>query len=205
MVLLFIGPPASGKGTQAKLISGKKGFYHLSTGDLLRKAQKSDPVISEIMKKGDLVPDGKVIALTEKYIKENNLFDNLILDGSPRSLDQYIRLKNFFAENGRKIDAAIYIDISDEEAIKRISARRYDPKTGKIYNLITNPPGPRVKESDLILRDDDKPGAIQERLKVQKVPESLLQALKEDGILVEIDGERPIDEIFQDICTKLNI
>ena len=101
---------------------------------MLRKAQKSDPVISEIMKKGDLVPDGKVIALTEKYIKENNLFDNLILDGSPRSLDQYIRLKNFFAENGRKIevDGPNILEQTPSGSMKTILTRKITLPDGSV-------------------------------------------------------------------------
>ena len=143
--------------------------------------------------------------LTEQFLEANGLYDKIIVDGSPRTLHQYGRLKDFFAKHGKSINCAIYINISDGEAIKRLSARRFDTKTGRIYNLITNPPGLEVDKELLMQRKDDTPEAIKVRLMVQKVPDDLLNALKKDGILIEIDGERSIDMIFKEILVKLRI
>src|SRR3990172_868170 len=139
MILILIGPPGSGKGTQAELLSKELNLFHFSTGEVFR--QMKDPEIIRYMDKGDLVPDDKVIEVFRKYIVRENLFDNLLINGSPRSFNQYAQFKNFFSEHDKKIDTAIYIHISDKEALRRLTARREDKRTGKIYNMITNPPG----------------------------------------------------------------
>ena len=206
MIVLFVGTPGSGKGTQADLVSEKFNLYHFSTGEVFR--EMSGPESEEIdayMKRGDLVPDEIVIKVFKNYLENKKLYDNLIIDGSPRSLYQYKKFKEFFNDKNKSISAAFFIKISDDEAVKRLTARREDIKTHEIYNLITNPPGPEVNESDLIQREDDTEVAVRERLRVQKVPDELLAALKEDGILHEIDGERLIDVIFNDISEKLKV
>src|SRR3989344_9136021 len=186
MNIILLGTPASGKGTQAELLEKKFGFFHFSTGQLLRKLKDANPEINEPMSKGDLVPDNKVLEIIEKFLEEKNLFNKpLIIDGSPRSLYQYEGLKDVFKKHGQKIDLALFLKVSDQEALKRLTARRENPKTGEVYNLITNPPGPEVNEADLIYREDDKEVAVKERLKVQKVPDDLYEALKTDRILVE--------------------
>ncbi len=201
MILLFIGPPGSGKGTQAKIVSNKLDLVHFSTGEVFRHMK--DPQIQGYMDRGDLVPDEKVIEVFQKYIESKKLHDNLLIDGSPRSLYQYKKFKKIFSNYKQSIDKVVYINISDQEALKRLTARRIDKKTGKIYNLITNPPGPDVDSKNLSVRDDDKKEAVLERLRVQKVPRDMLEAIKKDGILVEVNGERPIDDISQDILSVL--
>jgi adenylate kinase len=178
-------------------------FTHFSTGDLLRSIKDSDPEIEEIMKRGDMVPDPKVVNLIEKHLTENNQYDNMIIDGSPRNLYQYLKLKDFFASHGAKINLAVCISISDKEAIKRITARRLDKKTGKIYNLITNPPDLSVNPENLVQREDDMEEAVKERLKIQKIPNDLLVAVRDDGILFNVDGEGSIDKIHHKIAAEI--
>jgi adenylate kinase len=204
MNLLIVGNPGSGKGTQADLLTKRLGLIHISSGQALREV--TGPEASEIqrfMKRGELVPDDIVLKLVEKYLAEHNLFQNLIIDGSPRSLYQYEEFKKFFSLNNSKFDHALYINVSEEESIKRLTSRREHKITHQIYNLVTNPPGPEIKEIDLIIREDDAIDAVRERLRVQKVPAELLEAFKNDGILMEIDGERPVEVIFHDILAKL--
>jgi adenylate kinase len=204
MNILIVGNPGSGKGTQADLLTKRLGLIHFSSGQALREVNGPEAFeIKGYMNRGELVPDAIVIKLVEKYLTEHNLFQNLIIDGSPRSLFQYEEFKNFFLQNNSKFDHAIYIKISEEESIKRLTSRRQHKITHKIYNLITNPPGPEVNESDLVQREDDTLEAVNERLRVQKVPLSLLEAFAKDGILLEIDGERPVEVIFHDILAKL--
>lgn len=206
MILFLIGSPGSGKGTQAVLLAKHFNLHHFSSGKAFRQmVGKQAKEVDDYLKKGDLVPDNIVLRTIVSYLTNNNLYDNLILDGSPRSLYQYEKLKSFLKNNEKVIDRALYIYISDEEAVKRLTARRENIKTGEIYNLITNPPGPDIKESDMVQREDDTEEAVRERLKVQKIPNDLLVALRSDGILVEIDGERPIDVIYKDIIQKLGV
>lgn len=202
MIILLIGPPGSGKGTQARLLAEKLSLHHLSTGKLFRSI-KNDPEVAEILKKGDLLPDSLVFEKIKEYFNDKNITDDIIIDGTPRSLKQYQNLKNYFKDLGSNISHAIAIMISDEEAVKRLSARREDKNTGVIYNLITNPPGPLVKKEDLVQRADDLPESISERLKVQKVPEDLINALKEDKILMLVNGEQSIEGVHQEILNNL--
>lgn len=204
MNIFIVGNPGSGKGTQAKLLAKHFNLTHFSTGVLFRQ-MKGDvaKIAKEFMNRGELVPDEIVIETFEEYVVEYNLFNDLIIDGSPRSLFQYQRFKEFFAVNSSKFNFAIYIKISDSEAVKRLTARREHVLTHEIYNLITNPPGPDIKVSDLIQREDDTVEAVTERLRVQKVPGDLLKEFNKDEILVEIDGERPVEDIFKDIISKI--
>lgn len=203
MNIILLGTPAAGKGTQAELLEKEFGLYHLSTGQLLRKLKDKDPEIREMMKRGGLIPDFKVSLVIEEFLAERDLFENVIIDGSPKNLEQYLNLKDMFAKRGKKFDLAIYLKISDQEALKRITARREDPKTGESYNLITNPPGPEVNLADLVQREDDSEEAVKERLKVQKVPEDLQNAMKNDGIFVEIKGEQAIEDIYSQIKARI--
>jgi adenylate kinase len=206
MIIFLVGTPGSGKGTQAALLAKHFNLDHISSGEMFRQMTgKEAEVVNVYTEKGDLVPDDIVIKTVVDFLVSKNKYDDLILDGSPRSLFQYKKFKEFFDNHTKKIDAVLYIKISDEEAIRRLTARREDIKTGKIYNLITNPPGEDVEKLNLIQRKDDKEDAIRERLKVQKVPDDLLLELRKDGILFDIDGERSIEVIFQDILEKLGV
>ena len=206
MIIFLVGTPGSGKGTQATLLAKHFNLDHISSGEMFRQMTgKEAEVVNVYTEKGDLVPDDIVIKTVVDFLVSKNKYDDLILDGSPRSLFQYKKFKEFFDNHTKKIDAVLYIKISDEEAIRRLTARREDIKTGKIYNLITNPPGEDVEKLNLIQRKDDKEDAIRERVKVQKVPDDLLLELRKDGILFDIDGERSIEVIFQDILEKLGV
>jgi adenylate kinase len=133
-------------------------------------------------------------------LDSQNLYDDIIFDGFPRSIGQYIFLKNWFKEKGVKIDLGIVLTISEVETLKRLTARRLDPSTGKIYNLITEPPPVGVNRQDLIQRDDDKPEAIKRRLDLyKKVTEPLVSELRKDTRVVEVNGARPIEVIAKDL------
>lgn len=206
MNIIVLGPLASGKGTQARLIAEKLNLYYFESGKFLRELAKKDSSIDErVNKKGELLPDEEIFSLLTEHIeKENPNRENLMLEGYPRSIEQYELLKAWLAEKSQKIDRVIFLEISEKEIMKRTSARRVDKKTGKIYNLITNPPSSDVDSSNLYQRPDDKPEAIKKRLgwfKSSVLP--LADVFEKEGILEKVDGERPIKIILEDILSRL--
>lgn len=206
MNIIFLGAPGSGKGTQATKLAEELSFFYLSTGQMFRDMSEKRPDIAEMMKKGLLVPDDTVITCFKEYLEEKGIFDNTVIDGTPRSVYQYNKIQSWLKKKGKKIDLAILLDISKKESIRRLSARRQDKLTGKIYNLITDPPGPKVDPDNLIQRADDKPETIQKRFEeYYEDTAPLVKVLEKDGILMKVDGERPIEIIFQDILTRLGI
>lgn len=204
MNIIFFGPQGSGKGTQARLVYEKYGFFYFESGAYLRRLGEEHPEIKAIMDAGKLVPDEEFTSYLTAYLDEQNLYDDILFDGFPRTLEQYNFLKNWLNDKKVSIDLGIVIQISEKETIKRLSSRRMDPETGKIYNLITDKPPANVDVSKLIQRDDDRPDAILKRLgwyKDRVVP--LINHLKGITKVVEINGERPIDEIQKDIVTEI--
>lgn len=200
MNIILLGPQGSGKGTQGKMLAEKYGFQYISTGDVLRELAKTDEKVQSMLNTGQLFTDEFVMQLVEKYFDSENIYDQIIFDGVPRTVGQYKALQQWLQRNSRNIDLAIYLRISRDETIKRLSARRQDPETGKIYNLITNPPGSDVDQSKLVQRGDDSLKAIEKRLQeYETLTQPLIDVVKQDGILVEVDGERPIETIFEDL------
>lgn len=208
MNLIILGPQGSGKGTQASLLAKEFKLFYYDNGRYLRKVAKNDPKIDRLInKEGKLLSDKLVISLATDYIeKHSSSRDNLLLDGLPRSVKQYEMLSKWLAETEKEIDYAVLLEISEEESIKRLSARRICEECGEIYNLITNPP---LKNGckcggELIQRKDDKPEAIRQRLKLyHQTTEPLIKIYEREGVLVRVDGERPIDVIFEDIMSQL--
>lgn len=184
----------------------KFGFYHFEMGAFLRELAKHNKTVDEIINvQGKLVPDeifsGAMKTLLGERIQEKK---DLLLDGFPRSFGQYKTLTEWFEEIDEKIDKVVFIDISENETIRRLSGRRTCQVCGKIWNLVTSPipPSPEKCEcgGELTQRKDDKPEQIKLRLsEYRKNTEPLLAKFKEQNLLVEIDGERSIEEIQNDL------
>ncbi len=205
MNILLIGPQGSGKGTQARLLVEKLGFYYFESGEFLRKIAEKNEKVREMLSGGTFVPDKEMVSYVTAYLDEKGIYDNILFDGFPRSIVQYDFLKSWLNDKRVVVNLVLVLVISEEETIKRLSARRMDPKTGKIYNLITDLPPEEVDKSALIQREDDKPEAIKKRLgwyKEQVLP--LITELKKEIKVVEINGERPIDEIQNDLVKCIN-
>lgn len=212
MNIIILGPQGSGKGTQAQLLRDHFGLFYLEAGSFLREVARKNKRIDELInKKGELLPDEEVFELITKYLeKEKPNRENILFDGFPRSLRQYELLKGWLKKCNKKVDYAIFLDVSEAESIKRLSARRVCLKCAKVYNLVTNPPNNAFGKcecgGDLIRREDDNPEIIAKRLKLYKEKtKPLLEVLKKEKILVNVDGERPVDVIFEDIVQKLRL
>jgi adenylate kinase len=201
MNIFLIGPSGAGKGVQAKLLVEKFGLDYIVMSDLLKKSWETRPDIKEMMQSGVLVPPEVTFdLLKEKF--GNFAPANTLLDGYPRTIDQYELMKTWFKEVGGSFDLAILLTVSDEALVNRLSARRLDPESGKIYNLITDAPPSDVDQSKLVQRDDDKPEAIKKRLawfKDSVMP--MVKYIKDEGVVkvAEIDGDRPIDVIHNEL------
>lgn len=206
MNIALLGPQGSGKGTQGELLSEKTGMYYFDAGAHLREIAKTRPDIDQMVnKRGVLVPDELMYKIVRDYLIEKNKFDEIIFDGYPRSLTQWNLLTNLLSLHAHSIEKVFYLHIPEEESVKRLSARRMNPVNGEIYNLITNPPPPGVDVNTLLHREDDKPEAIKERLEAFRVStEPLINKLKEEGKLVEINGVLPIEEIQKIIFSEIS-
>lgn len=213
MNIAILGPQGSGKGTQADLLSERKGFIHVETGKLLRKIAESNLPLSQeirgIMIRGELVADHILEKVLNTALESSDEGKSIVFDGTPRNMVQYDLLKKILSERGLKIDKIFMINIPEEESVRRLSSRRTCGQCGDIYNLITNP-SPRGKfcecGGELYQREDDQPEAISKRLEnYRKETVPVLKSAQEDGILVEIDGLRPIEEIYKDIEKNLKI
>jgi adenylate kinase len=213
MNLLFLGPPASGKGTQAELVAKAFHLFYFEAGEVLREkvkgksslAQKIDQVMNQ---EGKLVPVEIMNRVVEEWLRGRDLSHGVVFDGFPRKLSQYLVLEKMLAKKKAKIDRAIFLKVSQAVSIKRISSRRVCPQCDAEYNLVTNKP----KKDELCdrcqlqlkQRQDDQPEVVKRRLIIyQQNIQPLIAYLRQKDLLLEIDGERPIKTIHQEIMRRL--
>ena len=170
MNLILLGPPGAGKGTQATFIALEKNIPHISTGDMLREAIKNGTELGlkakAVMDSGNLVSDGLIIELVKERISQNDCKNGFLFDGFPRTIPQAEALK----ENNVEINAVIELVVADEEIIKRMSGRRIHLASGRTYHVDYNPPKKTGLDDEtgeeLIIRKDDEPATVKDRLKV---------------------------------------
>jgi adenylate kinase len=205
MNILFIGPQGSGKGTQARIVCEKFNFFYFESGAYLRKVAESNPELRKSLAEGNLVPDLEMTSFLTAYLDNKSLYDDIVFDGFPRTISQYKFFKNWLTDKEVRLDLVIDLQISEEETVRRLTARRQDPVTGKIYNLLTDPPPSDIDQSKLITREDDKPEAVVKRLALYKQnTEPLIAELRVDTEVIEIDGAKPIDVIAKEIEEIIN-
>ncbi len=192
MRIILIGPPGAGKGTYARYFSKKYCIPHISTGDIFRaevaRGTELGKKIKDILDKGLLVPDEIVIEVVRRRLSQPDTAKGFILDGFPRTIVQAKALDEM-----TRIDAAIHIYITMEEAVRRLSNRYICPKCGRVYNLLFNPPKNDLRCDDdgtpLIRRSDDEPEVIRKRYQVYyETFQSIIDYYRERKLLIEIDN-----------------
>ncbi len=212
MNLILMGLPGAGKGTQAEKIVEKYEIPHISTGDMFRSAMKEGTELGlqakSYMDKGELVPDEVTIGIVRERLGKDDCKKGFLLDGFPRTIAQADALEQLLTDLNTKIDYVLHIDVPKEKLLDRLTGRRICPTCGATYHVEFNPPKVEgkcdVDGSDLIQRDDDKPETVANRLEVNmKQAQPLLDFYAEKGYLVTIDGDRDIQDVFQDIDAKL--
>ena len=212
MNLVFLGPPGSGKGTQALRVAKELNLTHISTGDLLREAVKNltdlGQQAEEFMKSGNLVPDELIVKLIEEKISIGDKGNGIILDGFPRTIPQAESLKKMFEQNQGHLDSAVLLEVSDEEVVKRLSGRWFCPKCNAGYNYPSNRPKQEgLCDSDgqeLLRRPDDDEAVVKNRLDVyKKQTQPIEEFYRQESILKEIKGEQQPDIVFQDILAAV--
>ncbi len=206
MRIILLGPPGTGKGTQAALLKNHYGVPHISTGDIFRENIKSNTPLGQEAKrfidKGSLVPDEVTINMVKDRLAKDDCKGGFILDGFPRTIPQTDALDEF-----ANIDAVVEIKSSDEVIVKRLTSRRMCKVCGRIYGIDVPPKEDNVCDDDgseLYTRDDDKEYVVRSRLATyRKETSPLVEYYKEKEKLVTVDGEQPIDDIFKEIVKKL--
>ncbi len=209
MIVVFLGPPGAGKGTQAKLISQELKLKHVSTGDMLRSAvEKQTPLglkAKEYMDRGELVPDELVIAMVEEEVSHE---ENVILDGFPRTLQQAKALEDMLSKYNRSVDKVFFFEIEDDYIVERLSGRRICPKCGAVYHIKFNPPKDDetcdICGTKLIQREDDKEEVVRKRLEVyRKQTAELIDFYEKENKLIRLDARKSIEELHEEIKKAL--
>ncbi len=211
MYVILLGPPGTGKGTQAKLIAQRLSLAHIATGDMFREAVQQGSELGlrakAYMNRGDLVPDEFTIAMLKARIRHPDAQQGVVFDGYPRTLQQAEALDEALAHQGKAVDAALHITASEDESVRRLSGRWLCSACGEIYHEQHRPPK-ETKVCDvcgaaLMQRDDDKPDVVRERLRRQRPPEALLAYYRAQGKLVDINGEQEVAAATRDLLAAI--
>ena len=157
-----------------------------------------------MMNSGNLVPDKELTSYLTAYLDQEHLYDDIIFDGFPRTLTQFNFLEVWLSEKSVSIDLVIVLEIGEEETLRRLSGRRVDPETGKIYNLVTEPGLVDVDPQKLIQRDDDKPDAIKKRLEIYNTrTKELINEIEKKSKVFKINGEQEVEKIHEEIVQQI--
>ena len=212
MKIIMLGAPGAGKGTQAKMIADKYGVPHISTGDIFRANIKNGTELGmeakKYMDQGLLVPDELTVRILLDRVAQDDCKNGYVLDGFPRTIPQAEVLDSELTKLGDHIDYAINVDVPDENIVKRMSGRRACLTCGATYHIEHVPPKKEgicdVCGSELVLRDDDKPETVKNRLNVyHEQTQPLIDFYTEKGVLKTVDGTVPLEEVFAAITAIL--
>ena len=208
MIIVMLGAPGAGKGTQAAMICEKYGLPHISTGDIFRSNIKNGTELGQkakaYMDAGKLVPDELTIQLLLDRVAKADCSGGYVLDGFPRTIPQAQVLTEALEKSGQSVDYALNVDVPDDNIVRRMSGRRSCPKCGASYHVEYIPPKNAgicdVCGSELIQRDDDKPETVQNRLSVyHDQTQPLIAYYEKAGVLRTVDGTRDKEVVFDEI------
>lgn len=204
MIIVLLGPPGVGKGTQARILSTRHRMAQVSTGDMIRAEVKEGTALGREAKsyldQGNLVPDDVILRMVEHRIKEDPT-GGYLLDGFPRTINQAEGLERILGGLGRNIKAVVRLDVSEEKVVERLSNRRTCPVDGRVYNLMSQKPAVNGycddhPDTELVLRTDDTPDTVHHRFSVyhgQTKP--LVDYYGARGLLKNVDGDGPVEDV----------
>lgn len=211
-VIVLLGAPGAGKGTQAPALAARLGIPVLASGDLLRKAVADGTPLGReadrYMSRGQLVPDDTMVRVFLDRLDAPDAVAGAILDGFPRTRVQAEALDDALTETGRRVDQAGFIDVPLEDLVKRMANRRICTANGHVYNLVSNPPEVDslcdLDRSKLVQRPDDEEATVRARM-AQQVPPLLdvVEHYREKGVLTAVDGQQEIDAVTDVLLTAL--
>ncbi len=212
MKIIMLGAPGAGKGTQAKMIADKYSVPHVSTGDIFRANIKNGTELGmeakKYMDQGLLVPDELTVKILLDRVAQEDCKNGYVLDGFPRTIPQAEVLDAELTKLGETIDFAIDVNVPDENIINRMSGRRACLSCGATYHIAHVPPKQEGIcdrcGKELVLRDDDKPETVKNRLEIyHEQTQPLIDFYTEKGVLKTVDGTVPMNEVFEAIVAIL--
>lgn len=208
MILILLGPPGAGKGTQATLVSQGAGVAHVATGDLFRENIRNQTELGMQAKafvdRGALVPDELTVRMLLDRLDRPDTQKGVLLDGFPRTVDQARALDEALKERGQAVDQVLYINVGEEEVVRRLAGRWTCRQCGAVYHQVFSPPKQPGRcdqcGGELYQRDDDKPETVRNRLTVfnqQTAP--LIDYYKKQSKLLEVNGEQEADAVGRNL------
>lgn len=207
-VVVLLGPPGVGKGTQGVRLSRGRGWAHVSTGNLLRSTRKAGTSLGRraqaYMDGGRLVPDDVIVGVVREHLRSLPCEQGVVFDGFPRTVVQAEALDSVLADAGRQVDRVVLLDAEAELLVKRIAGRRSSPN-GRVYNVYFDPPNEEdvcdETGEPLLHRPDDQPDTVRARLEVyHEATAPLVEFYEDKGVLARVDGEGEIAEIQRAIA-----
>lgn len=209
-IIVIIGAPGAGKGTQARLLSEKYGYPQISTGDILRTMAKSDSEqgrkLRAILDAGKLVGDDILAELIQSRTSQDDCWDGYILDGFPRTLNQAQTLEELAARQRKEI-LLVRVVVNEDILFKRLTGRWSCPECGEIFNIYFRPPKKEgICDRDataLVQRKDDNPESVRRRFEEYWATASMIDYYKQSGRLIEVNGDRPVGEVFEKLCVVI--
>lgn len=211
--IVLLGPPGAGKGTQAQIIAEKYDLVHVSSGDLFRENLKQQTDLGKLaqtfMGRGELVPDDVTIAMVRERLGRHDCKNGALLDGFPRTPAQADALVEMLKDFNSTVNIVPYISVPAEILIERLSGRWTCRLNGHVFHEKFNPPSVSgicdLDGSELYQRDDDKAETVKNRIKVYTEQTSpLIDYYRKNGLLVEVDGTKPIEEVAKELLTAID-